>query len=63
MLIVQVLKRSAGIGALHAASTKLEEDIEDLTTTFMVLIDVTGFLEVSLPLSGVLTFVDEKIVC
>lgn len=47
MLIVQILKRSAGIGTLHSASTKLEQDIEDLTTAFMVLIDATGFLQVS----------------
>lgn len=51
MLIVQILKRSAGIGALHAASTKLERDIQDLTTAFMVLIDATDFLQVSLPTS------------
>lgn len=49
MLIVQVLKRSAGIGGggNGGSTSKLERDIEDLTTAFMVLIDATGFLQVS----------------
>lgn len=54
MLIVQVLKRSAGIGGggiggggNSGSTSKLERDIEDLTTAFMVLIDATGFLQVS----------------
>lgn len=58
-LIVQVLKKSAGINlhnvtvaappaAVGGASAKLEERVEDLAEALMVLITATGFLEVSL---------------
>lgn len=48
MLIVHVLKKSAGIGHNGVTtSVKLEENVEDLAETFMVLITTTGFLEVS----------------
>lgn len=49
MLIVHVLKKSAGIGHNSGvkASVKLEENVEDLAEAFMVLITTTGFLEVS----------------
>lgn len=48
MLIVHVLKKSAGIGqSAVKASAKLEENVEDLAEAFMVLITTTGFLEVS----------------
>lgn len=53
-LIVQVLKKSAGI-SLHnvnvpggaGAGSKLEENVDELADAFMVLITATGFLEVS----------------
>lgn len=46
MLIMQVLKRSAGISA-GRMTPALEEKVEDLADAFMVLITATGFLEVS----------------
>ncbi|CAN8096727.1 unnamed protein product [Discula destructiva] len=45
MLIVHVLKKSAGIGHGLKASLQLEESIEDLAEAFMVLITTTEFLE------------------
>ncbi|KAF3770338.1 hypothetical protein M406DRAFT_336028 [Cryphonectria parasitica EP155] len=48
MLIVQVLKKSAGIGmglGAAAPSQQLEENVEDLAEAFMVLITATGFLQ------------------
>jgi nuclear pore complex protein Nup205 len=50
MLIVQVLKKSQGFGlgsAGAAPSRLLEETVDDLAEAFMVLISITGFLEVS----------------
>ncbi|PSR78098.1 nucleoporin Nup186/Nup192/Nup205 [Coniella lustricola] len=50
-LIVQVLKKSAGIGlgSADVAPTRLlEETVDDLAEAFMVLISTTGFLEVRL---------------
>lgn len=46
MLIVHVLKKSAGISHGVKASQQLEENVEDLAEAFMVLITATGFLEV-----------------
>lgn len=50
-LVVQVLKKTAGVGAavggIHGGQ-KLDEYVEDLAEAFMVLISATGFLEVSL---------------
>lgn len=50
MLIVQVLKKSAGIGmggfGVAKPSQQLEENVEDLAEAFMVLITATGFLQV-----------------
>lgn len=46
MLIVHVLKKSAGIGHGVKGSQQLEENVEDLAEAFMVLITATGFLEV-----------------
>jgi nuclear pore complex protein Nup205 len=46
MLVMHVLKRSAGIGA--SPSTRvLDEQIAELAEAFMLLITATGFLEVS----------------
>lgn len=61
MLVVQTLKRSAGIGggagpgagagangvsgANKEAALLLEESVEELAESFMVLIAATGFLE------------------
>lgn len=48
MLIVHVLKKSAGIGLGGVkVSDHLDENLEDLAEAFMVLITATGFLEVS----------------
>lgn len=46
MLVTHTLKRSAGIGS-GAADEKLEEKIEELAESLMVIITATGFLEVS----------------
>jgi nuclear pore complex protein Nup205 len=47
MLVLHVLKRSAGIGAGSGKmEAVLEEKIQDLAEAFMVLITATGFLEV-----------------
>ena len=46
MLVMHVLKRSAGIGA-GRMSRALEERVEELADAFMVLITATEFLEVS----------------
>ena len=51
MLVVQTLKRSAGIGGGREggnnkeAALQLEEAVEELAESFMVLIAATGFLE------------------
>lgn len=56
-LLVQVLKKSAGIGsglqhrgdaAEDALQMQLEQNVGDLAEAFMLLITATGFLEVSL---------------
>lgn len=44
MLIMHVLKRSAGIGG--NGDEKLEERIDELAEALMILITATGFLEV-----------------
>lgn len=44
MLVVHVLKRSAGIGG-RFGSLELEESVEELAEALMVLITATGFLE------------------
>lgn len=44
MLVMHVLKRSAGIGAGHMSRT-LEDRVEELADAFMVLITATDFLE------------------
>lgn len=46
MLVMHVLKRSAGIGAGHMGRA-LEDRVEELADAFMVLITATEFLEVS----------------
>lgn len=49
-LVVQVLKKTAGVGGAGQAvqtGQKVEENVEDLAEAFMVLITATGFLEVS----------------
>lgn len=49
MLVMHVLKRSAGIGAgTGKTDTLLYERVSDLAEAFMVVITATGFLEVSL---------------
>jgi nuclear pore complex protein Nup205 len=47
MLVMHVLKRSAGIGAGAAKmEAVLDDRIQDLAEAFMVIIMATGFLEV-----------------
>lgn len=47
MLVMHVLKRSAGIGAgAGKIEAVLEEKIQDLADVFVVIIEATGFIEV-----------------
>lgn len=55
MLIVHVLKKSAGIGSGVKGSQQLEENVEDLAEAFMILITATGFLEVGQDIHTVCT--------
>lgn len=49
MLVMHVLKRSAGIGAGGGKTDALlSERVDELAEAFMVVITATGFLEVGL---------------
>lgn len=47
--ILAVLKKSAGIGARAGSS---EQSIDDLAESYMLLMSVTGFLEVSITVTN-----------